>query len=155
MKTKAKVISVQGLVAIVEVRRSSACDGCHKMADSKKGCTVCSLMGGGTEKFTSRADNTIGANVGDTVFVESATSKVLFYAMLVFILPIITAFIGWFLSSLLTESTPWRLGGAAVAFFATFLGLHVYSCLMRKKQPDVVITEIVPDGESVTAIEED
>ena len=80
MKVKAKVISTDGIFALVESERLSACDGCHKHAE---GCSVCSLMGS-NKKITSRAKNNIGASVGDEVEIETETKTVLFYAVLVF-----------------------------------------------------------------------
>ena len=65
MVTKAMVIQTEGKIAIVETKRLSACDGCHKQLEGES-CSVCSLMGGNTT-LTSRADNSIGAQVGDTV----------------------------------------------------------------------------------------
>lgn len=143
MKTTAKVVELQGNIAIVETERTSACEGCHKAKDGN-GCSVCSLMGSG-RTLRSVAQNRAQANVGDTVIVETATSRVLFYAALVFVLPIVLAVCGWFLVGAFTDSSLWRGIGAGVGFVLTFVGLWVYSKSIEKKRCDAVITEIVPN----------
>ena len=140
MKTKAVVIETNGFLATVEAERASACEGCHKK-EGEHGCSVCSLVGG-ERKFRATADNQIGARVGDTVFVESPTSRVMLYAALVFLCPLLAAFAGWWIARLFIEQTYFLLIGAGSAFVVSFFVLHVYSNFLRKKQPDVVITEI-------------
>ncbi len=141
MKTIATVIETNGTIAIIETERTSACEGCHKKQEGET-CSVCSLMGTG-RKMQSKAENPIHAKVGDRVFVETATKRVLLYATLVFVLPIVLAVGGWFLVSIFREEYLWRGIGAAVGFAATFVGLRIYSGVIGKRQTDAVITEIV------------
>jgi len=44
METKATVIATEGKYAIVETKRKSACDGCHKQKEGSS-CAMCTLMG--------------------------------------------------------------------------------------------------------------
>ena len=91
MRTKATVVEIiNETVAVVSVERRSACDGCHK-AEGDKGCSICTLLGGKHET-RARARNTAGAMEGDTVALESRTSRILGYAALVFLLPVITVY---------------------------------------------------------------
>ncbi len=143
MKTKATVKALLGDVAVVEAERASACEGCHKKTDGEHGCAVCSLVGG-ERKFTATAENRIGAQVGDTVLIESETSRVMLYAAMVFLLPILVAFCGFGVASLFTDQTGFQLIGALVGFLLCFLGLRIYSSRLQKKRPDAVITEILP-----------
>lgn len=140
MQTKARVTAVEGKFATVEVQRTSACEGCHKVADG--GCSVCSMLGS-DRKMAARARNTAGAAVGDLVMIESKTSRMLWYALLVFILPIVLCIAGWFIASAITESQGLRVLGAAIGFVATFIGVFVYSKIIQKKSCDIEITEIV------------
>ncbi len=145
MKSKATVISVNGTRAVVEVERASACEGCHKNADGH-GCSVCTLMGG-DRRFRATASNSLGAATGDTVLVETATGRVLWYAVLVFLLPLALAALGWGLAALL-HATPTAQALAALGgFVLCFAGLFVYSKLLAKKRPDVEIVEIVNRAE--------
>lgn len=143
MKTVATVISVSGGFATVETERTSACEGCHKMSEDGKGCAVCSLVGGSGRKFQARAENPVGAKVGDRVSVESTTSRVLFYAVLVFILPLVLCAIGWGIAAAVTTEPLWQAVGALSALVISFIALRIYSGVLKKRRADVVITEIL------------
>ena len=110
MKTKAKVISLDGDFALVETERMSACEGCHK-AEEGKGCSVCSLMGASDRKLQAKANNRVGARVGDAVWIESATSRMMLYAVMVFLLPLVMAGVGLLIAFAVTESTLWHAAG--------------------------------------------
>ena len=141
MTIKAKVIAVEGDFAMVETQRNSACDGCHKMADGEE-CSVCSLMGG-KRTITSKALNRVNAVVGDEVIIESNTVKILWYAVLVFILPIVLAIVGYFVAVLLGVDEWLRPVAACIGFVGTFLGIFAYSSIVRRKRCDIEIVEIV------------
>lgn len=139
MKVKAKVISTDGIFALVESERLSACDGCHKHAE---GCSVCSLMGS-NKKITSRAKNNIGASVGDDVEIETETKTVLFYAVLVFILPLVVMLALYALASYYDLSEPFRYGAAALGLVLTYLCVWLYSKFSVSKKYDVRIVKII------------
>lgn len=141
MKTVATVVELNGAIATVETERTSACEGCHKKAEGEN-CSVCSLMGSG-RKLRSKAENRAGARVGDRVSVETATSRVLFYAALVFVLPILLAVAGWFFAGIFSREIVWHGVGAAVGFLLTFVGLRIYSGIVGKRRTDAVITEVI------------
>ena len=130
MKTNARVISVESSFAIVEVQRTSACDGCHKKEDGKD-CSVCSLMGG-ERSFSARADNSIGAEVGDQVLIETATGRVMWYAVLVFLLPLLVAGITLAISSMLGATSLVSAIIAILGFLICFVGLFFYSKTIQK-----------------------
>lgn len=142
MRTEATVVALNGTRATVEARRLSACEGCHKNQDGKHECSVCSLMGG-DGIIRTEAENTVGAAVGDRVLIESRTGRMLWYAALVFLLPIVLALAVYGAATLLTEREVWQLAAAAASFVATFLGLFVYSRSVQKKRCDVEIVEIL------------
>ena len=141
MKTNAKVISVESSFAVIEVQRTSACDGCHKKEDAKE-CSVCSLMGG-ERSFSARADNLIGAEVGDQVLIETATGRVMWYAVLVFLLPLFVAGSTLAIASLLGATPSVAAVSAILGFLICFVGLFFYSKKIQNKQPDIKITDIV------------
>jgi len=86
MKQVGIVVALDGDCASVKVRRESACDGCHA-----KG--VCSSLCPNTVEAS--AVNCIGAEVGDTVELETASSPVLLYSALTFVLPVVLGFLGY------------------------------------------------------------
>ncbi|MBQ8311108.1 MAG: SoxR reducing system RseC family protein [Clostridia bacterium] len=140
MQTKATVVAVDGDFATVESVRTSACEGCHKAEDG--GCSVCSLMGS-DQKISTRAYNPIGAVVGDRVMVESNTGRILLYAAIVFLLPLVLGFLFWGLTACLTDSILWQVCGGCFGFVICFVGVFFYSRNKRKKSFDVEIIEIV------------
>ena len=74
MESIGRVIETSGEIATVEVRRASACEGCHKNAEG--GCAVCGLLGG--EKIRTmktKAGNGIGAKIGEDVTVHVTFPK--------------------------------------------------------------------------------
>ena len=140
MLTTAKVIKIEGNTALVEVQRKSACEGCHKMT-SGGGCGVCSLLGS-DRHFTAKADNRIGARVGDRVEVQSATSRVLLYSALVFLLPIVIGILLYVVSGYLFETELYRYLMLAAGFLVCFLGIWLYSKKVISKRCDVEIVSI-------------
>jgi sigma-E factor negative regulatory protein RseC len=72
--------------AEVSLHRQSACAGdCHR-------CGGCATEG---EVIHVRAYNSIGAQPGDTVMVETAGKTVLSAALLVYLVPLLLFFFGW------------------------------------------------------------
>ena len=142
MKNEATVVEIRGTRAVVEARRLSACEGCHKNQNGSHECSVCSLMGG-DGIICAEAENTIGAQVGDRVVIESGTGRMLWYAALVFLLPIVLALVAYGVVTQLTEQAAWQLGAAAIAFVGTFVGLFAYSKAVQKKRCDAQIVEIL------------
>lgn len=141
MRTEANVVALDGKFATVQTERTSACEGCHKAA-GEKGCSVCSLMGS-DRKISARAQNTVGAQVGDRVVIESRTGRMLWYAALVFVLPLVIALVLYALAGAWSVTGGWRVLCALIGFAGTFLCLAIYSKHVQKSRCDIVITEIV------------
>lgn len=143
MRTKATVKEISGSLAIVESERLSACEGCHK---HEEGCSVCSLMGS-NRKITARAFNRVGAEVGDVVEIETETKKVLFYAMLVFLLPVVLMIGIYFFASWLGGSQPVCILSAFGGFAAVFLALWLYSGRRISRRYDTEIVSVLKKKE--------
>lgn len=139
MRVKATVKETEGKIAIVESERLSACEGCHKHAE---GCSVCSLMGS-NKTISARAKNSMGAEVGDTVEIETETKTVLFYALLVFVLPVAVMLGLYALSSFFGVPEKWRYLPALGGFALTFVGLWIYSKFSVSKRCDAEIVSII------------
>lgn len=140
MRVRAKVIAVEGRYATVLCDRKSACEGCHKLADGGE-CSVCSLMG--NRSMETRAYNAVNAAVGDTVELETASSRVLGYAAMVFLLPVVMVILGYLLSGLWTAVALWRYVFCALLLVLTFAGIRLYSEKIQKKRTDVTVVAIV------------
>ena len=140
MQTKAVVVATNEKFATVEAERKSACDGCHKAEEG--GCSVCSLMGG-DRKIATKALNLVGAKVGDVVTIESRSTRMLWYGLLVFILPIVVALLSWGISSQFTENIAMQTISAFVGFVFSLLGVAIYSKKVLACRCDVEIVEIL------------
>ena len=137
MRTRAKVVATDGDYAIVACDRRSACDGCHKKAEGE--FSVCSLMGSG-RTMNARAYNAAGAQVGDTVELETASSRVLGYAALVFLAPVALGVLFYALFSLINTLTAGIM--AAVGFILPLICAAIIDRIGRDSRLPV-ITEIV------------
>ncbi len=137
MQTTATVIELRGDRAIVEVVRESACEGCHKSKDGQ-GCSVCSLTGA-NKKFRATAVNTIGAEVGERVMVNSDSGRVLGYSTLVFLVPVVVGLAFYFLSELVTQKENIRMLALFGGFLLSFLGVSLYSKKVGEKRCDLEI----------------
>lgn len=141
MITTAKVIEVNGKTAVVEAARKSACDGCHRNADGQS-CTVCTLLGG-ERIISTTAKNNVGAAVGDTVEIESATGKILIYALIIFILPLVAAVASYFIAQLCGAGEAMRLLFALVGFAAVMTADVIISKAVGKSRCEVNIVKII------------
>ena len=137
MKTTATVIArnADGTVT-VEVTRASACEGCHKKEAG--GCSVCALLGG-DRRMRARARDPIGVSPGDRVEIESDTRRTLFYAALVFLLPLLLFFAGFGTARLCGAGEGFSFLFGLVGFFLAFAGVAVYSRAVIAKRTESVI----------------
>ena len=146
MQTKAVVVAIDGEFATVETERKSACDGCHKAEEG--GCTVCTLMGG-DRKIATKALNTAKAKIGDVVTIESQSSSMLGYGLLVFILPIVVALLGWGIAFQCTSNIAVQAICAFGGFSLCLLGVALYSKKVLACRCDVEIVEILSENTNV------
>ena len=86
-----------GTALVVHVRESACSGDCHK----------CSGCGAAKEAVLLKADNPIGADRGDLVKVESATAPVLKAAVVLYVLPLVLFFLGYYLGTLLGNFGTW------------------------------------------------
>jgi len=140
MQTTATVIEIRGDKAIVEVERQAACDGCHKNKDGG-GCSICTLTGA-SRKFTATAYNKVGAEIGDRVKVDTASERVLGYAALVFLLPIVAGFVFYFLATKITEIELYHYVSLVLGFVISFFFIWLYAKRVGKTRCDLEIVEI-------------
>jgi sigma-E factor negative regulatory protein RseC len=141
MITTAKVVETKGNIAIVEAERKSACSGCHKNADGNS-CTACSLLGG-DKTIRATAKNTVGAKIGDLVEIESSSSKMVLYAFLIFILPLVVAVVAYVIAISLEQSEGVGLLCSAIGFVFMIAVDAVISKAIGKNTYDINIVKII------------
>ena len=143
MITQGRVVAVSGEYATVEVDRKSACEGCHKNTGAD-GCVVCAI--GGNQKITLRARNIADAATGDIVTLSTKTRRVLGYALLVFIMPLLIAAVGYWLGTAFFSGEHTGLALGALGVVLSFGGLWLYSKRVEARC-DAEIIAVVRRGE--------
>lgn len=131
MTQTATVCATAGDTATVLVMRQSACSGCHA-----GGCFGCG------KAVCAEAYNTVGATTGDTVELETATTRVLGAAALVFLLPLVAMLVGYLVGAVLSLSEGWRALCAFGGLAAAFVGLYFYT-RVRGVQVPLRITRVL------------
>ena len=105
-----------GTALVVHVRESACSGDCHK----------CSGCGAAKEAVLFTADNPIGAGKGDLVKVESATGPVLKAAVVLYVIPLVLFFLGYYLGTLLGNL------GTLVSCLGFVLGIAIVVIYDRK-----------------------
>ena len=120
-----------GTAVVVHVRESACSGDCHK----------CSGCGAAKETILLKAENPIGAVRGDLVKLESATGPVLKAAAVLYLLPMLLFFVGYFAGDVLFDH------GALVgclAFVASIALVVLYDRKIGKTgETGYTITEFV------------
>ena len=100
-------------------------------------CAGCGVSGAGVR---AQARNTVGAEVGQKVVVESSTKRLLGVMILVYLLPIVCFFVGYFATGALS-SEGLRYAIAIAAFLVGILPAVI--CDRRMKQTGALTFTIV------------
>jgi sigma-E factor negative regulatory protein RseC len=120
MKQTVQVLSVTGRQAVVAYDRPTACHGdCHKCAG---GCGSMAAK----ERVTVTAENLVGAKPGDQVVIEAASGAIFSAVALVYVLPVVLFFLGYFAGAA-------RQLGAVLGGLGFFLGLAAAVLVSRRQ----------------------
>lgn len=123
-----------GTAMVIHVRESACSGDCHK----------CSGCGAAKEAVLFTADNPIGAKRGDLVKVESDTGTVLKAAVVLYVLPLVLFFLGYYIGDVL-----WSLG-ALIACLGFVLGVVIIVIydrkVVKKKNIGYTITAFAADA---------
>ncbi|MBQ4354959.1 MAG: SoxR reducing system RseC family protein [Clostridia bacterium] len=144
MRQRAVVLKTEGKIAEIEVSRASMCEGCEKNGGCGGHCDITGLVSSGG-KMKAKAYNTIGAQPGDRVEVETDSRRVLGYAALVFLVPIVVCALFYTAVFALTESSGWSVLSAALGFALTFCGIALFDRKIAKRTPEIVIVSRLKD----------
>lgn len=117
-------INSDGTAQVVHVRQSACSGDCHK----------CSGCGAVQQKMLFTAYNPIGAEPGTLVTVRTDSGPVLAAAVMLYILPVVLFFLGYFLGVYF-----WEAGGlmGCVGFAAGIVLAAVYDRRVVRKQKTV------------------
>lgn len=110
-----------GGYATISVPRKSACG--HDCEE----CAGCGMTGAAIK---AKAKNTVNAQPGQKVIVESSTQKLLGVVALVYVLPVVCFLLGYFLSEGLAEGVRYAI--AIVAAALTMIPIVMYDRYARR-----------------------
>ena len=117
--------------AKVRVERMSACG--HD-------CSTCEDCGLQAAPIEAIAQNSVGAQVGDTVQVQSSSKAVLHLASVTYLLPVVLFFLAFFLLKAIGISESFCAVAAVVGFVCGLFGAVLGN---RKGQIDTKITRVI------------
>ena len=123
-KVRIRKINSDGTAQVLHVRQSACSGDCHQCA----GC------GAAQETLLLTARNPIGAEEGDLVMIESESGPVLAAAAVMYLLPVLLFFAGYFAGVQL-----WNAGAltGGIAFCMGIAGCVAYDRYISKKQKTV------------------
>ena len=113
---KVRNVFPDGTAEVLLVRESACSGDCHK----------CSGCGAAKETMIFTAKNAINASRGDIVKVESATGPVMKAAVVLYVIPLVLFFLGYYLGSLMGNF------GALVSCLGFVLGIGIVILYDRK-----------------------
>ena len=122
---RVKKVNPDGTAQVLVIRESACSGDCHKCA----GC------GAQQETMIFSVRNPIGAGAGDTVWISGSSGSVLAAAAVMYILPLVLFFLGYFLGSMAQMGA--LIGGIA---FALGIGLAVVYDRLVVKRKEIVYT---------------
>ena len=143
MKQTAEIIEVfdDGTVT-VRAERTSACAVCARRDGCSGSCNVGTLIGSG-KSMTARAVNSAGAHVGDTVEINCPESRILFFSLIVFILPLVLCGIAYAVGICLSLGERASILMSLSAFILTFAAIGVFERHHRTAAPDITVVRII------------
>lgn len=132
---RVKEVHDDGSAVVIHVRESACSGDCHK----------CSGCGAAKEAVLFTADNPIGARRGDLVKVESDTGTVLKAAVVLYVLPLVLFFLGYYIGSLIGNF------GTLVSCLGFALGVAIVVVYDRKvvKKKDIGYTITAFAGDAI------
>ena len=129
MKQIGTVVETEGNTAKVECDRKSACDMCENAEHCVEKCKT----------VYATALNDLNAKTGDSVEIETETSRVLISALIVFLLPVILA-----IGAYVVADKFFGEGISVLITFAVLVGTVVlFSFLLNKRAKKRVASRIV------------
>lgn len=146
MLERAVVVETSGKIAVIEASRASMCEGCHKLSGDGScagHCEISGLVAGNGKTVRTRAVNSVGAVVGDKVSVEADSRRMVGYAALVFILPILVCALFYYVGNLIFSTMAGSVLSSVLGFVLTFVGIGLFDKSKRNKEPDIRIVKVL------------
>lgn len=140
---RVRQVHPDGTADVIHVRQSACSGDCHK----------CSGCGAAKEAVVFTADNPIGAGPGDLVRVESSAAPVLKAAMVLYVLPLLLFFLGYYLGTL--PGSFGALGGCLGFLIGVGIVIAYDRLVVRKANLTYTITAYAESMPNIARKEED
>ncbi len=121
MAEKAKVISIENNVLTCVLQRSDACGDCH----------ACDISENKKEMILT-AYNQCDAKVGETVEIELSTKAMMTATVIMYVVPLITMFLGFLIGNQFSETFSFTLG--IVFLVITYLIIRLFNKRIDKNK---------------------
>lgn len=132
MQQHAIVVQTAENTATVRVLRQDACAHCQV-----------NCGGGCAKTVQATAQNPVGAQVGDRVLVESATSRLLAFSAALFCAPVLLAICAYFLFAQLFVSSVAVYAASIAVGVVSFLCIGLACDRAVRKNPDLTVIQII------------
>ena len=134
MRERATVLKTAGKIAVLQIEKTPACDGCR----------ICAFKAG-KSRVKVRARNAAGAKKGDTVIVQAEKDNRTLASFVVYIVPVLLAGAGALIGALCKLEELYIallcLGGLALGFAAVF---GIDKLLARSRGFGMEVVEVCP-----------
>ena len=135
MRQSAKVIALlPNGEAQVTIKRESACG--HD-------CTSCGACGAQARPIIANVVNAAGARVGDTVEIESKTSRIMALAFIVYVVPIILFFAFYVIANAVFKSEGGAIIGAMIGLLFGIVVSIIVNRFETKKRTTSTIVRVI------------
>ena len=158
MRQTARVVEITEKGTVIETRRAAMCENCERTSgkDGCQGhCELSFIIDGKGKYARAYAVNKIGAAVGDRVEVETESKRVMGYAALVFIAPLVVCGLFYYLGRLIFDNTVAACVSAGVGFALTFAVIAVLDRVLAKKPPAITIVSVLGGDAEAESPEEE
>ena len=118
MKEKFEVIEIENQTMVLKVNRSGGCHSCSASA----GCGTGILASAFGHVTTFNKPLKEGVMVGDFVTLQISSGELFYRAFQLYILPLLTLFVGaWLGAELFPTNELWQIGFGLIGFFGALL----------------------------------
>ncbi|MCR5353205.1 MAG: SoxR reducing system RseC family protein [Clostridiales bacterium] len=150
MNAKAYVIECSGKTAKVSVIRRTACDSCASCAQ-KDACHAELLLSDANKTYDLEVENTVNAQKGDLVEIQSEDKKQLALSALLFVVPVILGIIAYTIVFYVLNFAEYAVLSAVFAVAAAFFVCAFCADRYSKKHMKSYITKIIEESSNKDA----
>lgn len=131
--------------AVVSTQRSSACSSCHN-CEASGACHAELIFGEQKSTVIHKAENPVGAKVGDSVEISVSTNKTLLISALVFVMPLLITVLCYFCLSMFVKSVGLLTSLLVVLYFVSFVLMAKIVNVYAKNKIKTIVVRILEES---------